>query len=129
MVTKLYRGVKCILKISTTCYHLKHIDDCLPINGFYTEKKMEKWGKRLTIDMAFSTSSLFRPAIRPLNDSRASLSFFKRTCPSKEATSLSFAWKSEKQVWVILSSIHIKRTYSFKKRSAERERADDLWLS
>jgi hypothetical protein len=34
---------------------------------------------------------LFRPAIRPLKDSRASLSFFKRTCPSKEATSLSFA--------------------------------------
>jgi hypothetical protein len=57
---------------------------------FY-RKENGKVGKIQTIEMAFSTSSLFRPAIRPLKDSRASLSFFKRTCPSKEATSLSFA--------------------------------------
>lgn len=53
---------------------------------------------KLTIEIAFSTSSLFRPAKRPLKCSNASLSFFRRTCPSKEATSLSFAWITRKNV-------------------------------
>jgi hypothetical protein len=35
---------------------------------------------------------LFFPAKSPLKYSNASLSFFKRTCPSKEATSLIFAY-------------------------------------
>ena len=47
--------------------------------------------------IASSTSSLFLPATRPLKDSSASRSFFKRTCFSKEAASLSLACNSPKK--------------------------------
>lgn len=45
----------------------------------------------LTIEIASATSSLFLPATRPFKDSSASRSFFKRTCFSSEAASLSLA--------------------------------------
>lgn len=54
----------------------------------------KKWlakRKNLTIATASSTSSLFLPATRPLKASSASLSFFRSTCFSHEAASLSLA--------------------------------------
>ncbi|KAJ0568061.1 hypothetical protein HanIR_Chr06g0291851 [Helianthus annuus] len=49
------------------------------------------------MEIATSTSSLFLPTTRPLRDSSASLSFFKRTCFSKLATSLCLACSSKNE--------------------------------
>ena len=56
-------------------------------------KRLIKFKEQVTtIEIAFSTSSLFWPSMRPLMYSKASLSFFNITCPSKEATSFNFAY-------------------------------------
>ena len=98
---RLYRGDEMRVE---NIKHMLLFETCKRLSAYillFYSKGNGKVGKIQTMDMAFSTSSLFRPAIRPLKDSRASLSFFKITCPFKEATSLSFAWIFEKQTQLI----------------------------